>query len=433
MSDHPKVIDHPSSSAASILLLEGIHKSAVNTFVLNGCNDVECHAKALPPEDLKQRLSSARVLGVRSRSKITADMLRAAPTLEAIGCFSVGTDQVDLEAARAAGVPVFNAPFSNTRSVAELTIAEIVFLFRGIFPKSNAAHKGVWLKTANGSHEVRGKTLGVVGYGNIGSQIGLLAESMGMNVIYFDETDKLSHGTIKSTATLASLLEQSDVVTLHLPETEQTEGMIGDREIRTMKPGSFLINNARGSLIDLEALARALADEHLAGAAVDVFPVEPKSNAESFDTVLRGFDNVILTPHIGGSTQEAQRHIGGEVAKKLVDFLKTGSTSGSVNFPQVLLPETESGIRFVHIGTNEPRGLQKLSALFLDRDLEILSHSFRADGGLCYSAIDVACSMGEAEPLIADMNALAGTIRTRVLPADKELGSGEGLIEQLAS
>lgn len=402
----------------SILLLEGIHTSALNTFVLGGHSRVQRLDKALEPEALMQRLPGVSVLGVRSRSQITADLLAAAPDLEAIGCFSVGTDQVDLDAARVAGVPVFNAPFSNTRSVAELTIAEIVFLFRGIFPKSNAAHRGVWMKSADGSHEVRGKTLGVVGYGNIGSQIGLLAESMGMNVIYFDEADKLAHSTIRPVGSLVSLLEQSDVVTLHLPDTDRTAGLIGEAQIRSMKRGAFLINNARGSLVDLDALACALADGHIAGAAVDVFPVEPGSKSEQFESVLRGLETVILTPHIGGSTQEAQRHIGAEVAKKLVDFIDTGSTMGAVNFPQIMLHPAGAATRILQVRSNEPRALQYLDELILGRGLITCSQTFRADGGLCYAAIDIEGRVDDADALLAEICALDGSISARVICPD---------------
>ncbi|MEO1331061.1 MAG: phosphoglycerate dehydrogenase, partial [Pseudomonadota bacterium] len=274
-----------------ILLLEGVSNTAMEAFSAAGYENVERLKTALDARQLKEALPGVRLLGIRSRTQITAEVVAAAPRLMAIGCFSVGVNQVDLDAARAAGAPVFNAPFSNTRSVAELTIAEIVMLYRGIFPKSVAAHAGRWIKSALGSHEVRGKTLGVVGYGNIGTQLATLAEAMGMEVVFYDVVDKLQRGTARVAATLEELLALADVVSLHVPDTTLTRDMIGEAEIRAMKPGAFLINNARGSLVDLDALARALRDGHLGGAAIDVFPVEPGSNAEPFDSPLRGLDN----------------------------------------------------------------------------------------------------------------------------------------------
>jgi len=264
------------------------------------------------------------LIGIRSRTRLSEEVLSGADSLIAVGCFSVGTNQVDLTAARKKGIPVFNAPFSNTRSVAELTIAEVVMLLRGVFGKSQSAHRGGWDKSAQGCHEVRGKTLGIVGYGNIGSQLAVLAEAMGMHVLYHDRTDKLRHGNVESVASLDELLTKSDVVTLHVPETAETQDMIGEREIRRMRQGACLINNSRGTVIDLEALARALRDKHLAGAAIDVFPSEPSATTDKFVTPLQGLDNVILTPHIGGSTEEAQERIGAEVARKFVDYTDNG-------------------------------------------------------------------------------------------------------------
>ncbi|MGE0629320.1 MAG: phosphoglycerate dehydrogenase, partial [Hyphomicrobiaceae bacterium] len=284
-----------------ILLLEAISENAVATLRAAGYTNIERLTKALDRDALIKALDGVRMLGIRSRTQITADIVEATDKLIAIGCFSVGTNQVDLDAARRKGIPVFNAPFSNTRSVAELTIAEIVMLYRRIFPRSVSAHAGGWDKSATGSRELRGKTLGIVGYGNIGSQLSDLAEAMGMRVIFYDHTDKLRRGNVEPTDTLAELLSASDVVTLHLPETPDTIGIMGAHEIGQMKKGAFLINNARGTLVDLDALAEALKSKHLAGAAIDVFPVEPSSNAERFAAPLQGLDNVILPPHIGGS------------------------------------------------------------------------------------------------------------------------------------
>ena len=293
-----------------VVLLEGINDSAVELFRSSGVENVERLPKALDGDDLRRALAGAHIVGIRSRTKLTGDALAGAADLITVGCFSVGTNQVDLGAARKLGVPVFNAPFSNTRSVAELVIGEIVMLLRGIFPRSNSAHAGGWNKSAEGSFEVRGKTLGIVGYGNIGSQLAGLAEAMGMRVVFFDLTDKLRRGNVEPTETLEDLLAVSDVVSLHVPETRLTRNMMGEAEIRAMKKGAYLINDARGTVVDIDALTRALRDGHLRGAAIDVFPVEPGSNKEKFVSPLQGLPNVILTPHVGGSTEEAQERIG---------------------------------------------------------------------------------------------------------------------------
>jgi D-3-phosphoglycerate dehydrogenase len=295
-----------SKDQIKILLLEGISETAVATLKGAGYSNVERLTTALDGQKLRAALDGVRMLGIRSRTQITPEVLEGNRSLIAIGCFSVGTNQVDLKITRDMGIPVFNAPFSNTRSVAELTIAETVMLFRRIFPKSVAAHAGKWDKSAVDSHEVRGKTLGIVGYGNIGSQLAMLAEAMGMRVIYFDQTDKLRHGNVEPTDTLDELLAKADVVTLHVPETPETQNMIGAAEIAKMKPGAFVINNARGTVIDLDALAAGIKSGHIRGAAVDVFPIEPSSNAQRFESPLQGLENVILTPHVGGSTEEAQ-------------------------------------------------------------------------------------------------------------------------------
>jgi D-3-phosphoglycerate dehydrogenase len=318
-----------------VLLLEGISGTAMNVLRGAGYTQIERMATALDGAVLRDKLQGVRLLGIRSRTQLTAEAIDGVRSLVAVGCFSVGTNQVDLDACSQMGIPVFNAPFSNTRSVAELTMAEIVMLFRRIFPKSAAAHAGAWDKSAVGSHEVRGKTLGIVGYGNIGTQLAVLAEAMGMNVIYYDHTDKLRHGNTEPVETLDDLLARADVVSLHVPETPATQMMIGTAELARMKKGSYLINNARGTVVDIEALAGALKIRHLAGAAIDVFPIEPGSNSEAFVSPLQGLDNVILTPHVGGSTSEAQERIGAEVAKKFVEYSDVGSTTGAVNFPQV--------------------------------------------------------------------------------------------------
>lgn len=399
-----------------ILLTEGISTTAVETLNAAGYLNVERLTTALDPADLKEALQSGvRMLGIRSRTKVTDEIVKSAPRLIAVGCFSVGTNQVDLDATRAGGVPVFNAPFSNTRSVAELTIAEIVMLYRGIFDKSTAAHAGGWIKSAAGSHEIRGKTLGIVGYGNIGTQLAMLAEAMSMRVLFFDQIDKLQHGRTEAVGSLRELLAASDVVSLHLPETEQTRGIMGADEIAAMKPGAFLINNARGTLVDIDALAAALREERLAGAAIDVFPVEPGSNKDPLETPLRGLKNVILTPHIGGSTLEAQEQIGAEVARKLVDYSDIGSTIGAVNFPQVQLPMTENVTRFLQVQHNAPGGLQTLNEAFARRRINICAQHYQTDGELGYVVLDAEGDVPEADDLVAEIKTLPATIRARRL------------------
>jgi D-3-phosphoglycerate dehydrogenase len=397
-----------------IVLTENIASTARQVFAQAGLDDVQLlsHAIGLPDAP---RIADTNVLGIRSRTTITATLLDALPKLTAIGCFSVGTNQVDLAAARARGVPVFNAPFSNTRSVAELTIGEIVMLLRRILPRSASAHAGGWDKSAAGSFEVRGKTLGIVGYGNIGSQLSNLAEAMGMRVIFHDLTDKLRHGNTEPVESLDSLLAASDVVSLHVPETPATHGLMSAERIRAMKPGAYLINNSRGTVVDLEALAQALRDGRLGGAAIDVFPVEPTSNAERFVSPLQGLPNVILTPHIGGSTEEAQDRIGAEVARKLVDYAQTGSTLGAVNFPQVQLPPRLSGARFLHVHRNVPGVLGQINAIFSSRTLNIDAQYLQTDGDFGYVVVDASVQLPEADAVLQALRRIDGTVRARHL------------------
>jgi D-3-phosphoglycerate dehydrogenase len=398
-----------------ILLLEGISDTAVNVLRAAGYTSIDRRTKALDGEALREALPGVRLLGIRSRTQITNEVIDGIRSLVAIGCFSVGTNQVDLGACRTMGIPVFNAPFSNTRSVAELTIAEIVMLMRRIFPKSISAHAGGWDKSAVGSSEVRGKTLGIVGYGNIGTQIATLAEAMGMRVIFYDHTDKLRHGNTEPTDSLDDLLARSDVVTLHVPETPATQGMIGAAQLARMKPGACLINNARGSIVDLEALAAALGSGKLAGAAVDVFPVEPSSNADRFVTPLQGLDNVILTPHVGGSTEEAQERIGAEVARKFVEYSDVGSTTGAVNFPQVQLPPRPAGTRFIQVQRNLPGELGRLNEVFARHRINIAAQHYQTDGDLGYVVLDADGAVPDAEDVVREIRALPGTIRARML------------------
>ena len=404
-----------SKPRVSALLLEGVNDSAVEILLNSDCLSVERKPGALEANALREAVRAIDLLGIRSRTQLTHDIFADAGRLIAVGCFSVGTNQVDLDAARRRGIPVFNAPFSNTRSVAELVIGEIVMLLRRIFPRSRAAHEGKWDKSATHSHEVRGRTLGIVGYGNIGSQLSMLAEAMGMKVIYFDQTDKLRHGNTEPVETLQDLLAQSDVVSLHVPETLETSGMIGEAELRLMKPGACLINNSRGTVVDLDALARAVRDGHLAGAALDVFPVEPSSNSDRFQSPLQGLHNVILTPHIGGSTEEAQDRIGKEVARKMLDYLSTGSTMGAVNFPQVQLQKRQQGTRFSHVHRNVPGMLRRLNEVFLERDINIIAQYLQTDSEVGYVVLDADVAGEGVDELLDDIRALDGTIRARLV------------------
>jgi D-3-phosphoglycerate dehydrogenase len=404
-----------SRDRARILLLEGVNDSAVDLIAGSGFKNIARLAKALDAEALRAAVGGVDLLGIRSRTQLTQEIFSAADRLIAVGCFSVGTNQVDLDAARQRGIPVFNAPFSNTRSVAELVIGEIVMLLRRILPRSAAAHVGGWDKSAEGSREVRGRTLGIIGYGNIGSQLSTLSEAMGMKVIYYDHTDKLRHGNTEPVESLEELLSQSDIVSLHVPETPATHGMIGEAQLRLMKRGAYLINNSRGTVVDLDALAGALSDGHLAGAAVDVFPVEPSSNADRFHSPLQGLANVILTPHIGGSTEEAQERIGREVARKLIDYVESGSTMGAVNFPQVQLPARPQGTRFSHVHRNVPGMMRRLNEVFLMRDINIVAQYLETDREVGFVVLDADLAGHSSGELLAEISALEGTIRARLV------------------
>ncbi|WP_296708471.1 phosphoglycerate dehydrogenase [Rhodoblastus sp.] len=404
-----------SKDKIRVLLLEGIHESAVALFNAAGYTNVTRLTKALDGEALREALQGVHIVGIRSRTKLTEEVFEAAGRLIAVGCFSVGTNQVNLNSARVRGIPVFNAPFSNTRSVAELVIGEIVMLLRRIFPRSVSAHEGGWDKSANDSLEVRGKILGIVGYGNIGSQLSMLAESMGMKVIFFDITDKLRHGNTEPCDTLEELLGQADVVSLHVPETPQTRNMMGEAQFRAMKKGAYFINNARGTVVDIDALAQAIKDKHLRGAAIDVFPKEPGSNAEKFVSPLQGLDNVILSPHIGGSTEEAQERIGSEVARKLIDYSDVGSTLGAVNFPQVQLPGRPNGTRYMHVHRNVPGMMMKLNDIFSRRGMNIASQFLQTDGEVGYVVIEADGTREDCEQVLEEIRALEGTLRARVI------------------
>lgn len=399
-----------------ILLLEGVHPTAVDAFKKDGYSHIEYHPKSLPTPNLIDALSDAYFIGIRSATHLTADIINSAEKLMGIGCFCIGTNQVDLDAAQQRGIPVFNAPFSNTRSVAELVLAETVLLMRGIPQRSALAHRGGWLKTASGSQEVRGKTLGIVGYGHIGTQVGVLAESLGMKVLYYDIETKLALGNARPVPGLDALLEASDVVTLHVPETPQTQNMIGAAQLARMKKGSKLINAARGTVVDIDALAAALESKHLSGAAIDVFPVEPKTEGEEFISPLRGMDNVILTPHVGGSTEEAQQNIGTEVAEKLIKYSNNGSTLTAVNFPEVSLPEHPGKHRLLHTHHNRPGVLSAVNAVFSKQKINITGQYLQTNAQIGYVVIDVETETREASLGVKRaLEKVPGTIRTRIL------------------
>lgn len=398
-----------------VLLLEGVSASAVEVFHRAGYSQVELHAKSLPEDELKARIGEAHIIGIRSRTQLTAEVLAQAKRLIAVGCFCIGTNQVNLGAARLAGVPVFNAPYSNTRSVAELVIAEAIMLLRGIPQKNAQCHRGGWAKSANGSYETRDKVLGIVGYGHIGTQVGVLAESLGMRVIFHDIETKLALGNARAVSSLDELLERADVVTLHVPETPATQLMIRAEQLAKMHAGAMLINASRGSVVDIDALAVALREKRLAGAAIDVFPLEPKGNDDAFVSPLTGMDNVILTPHIGGSTLEAQDNIGIEVASKLVRYSDNGSTLSAVNFPEVTLPEHPHSRRLLHIHRNVPGTLSRINELFSAGNLNIDAQFLQTDSEVGYVVIDVSADEAQANALKAQMATIPGTLRARVL------------------
>lgn len=396
-----------------VVLLEGIHPSAEEAFIKDGYTNLVSVKKSLPADELKACLNDAHFLGIRSRTQITAELLQHCPLLNAIGCFCIGTNQVDLQATQTQGIPVFNAPFANTRSVAELVLGEMILLLRGIPQKNAAAHRGEWLKTAENSYETRGKTLGIVGYGHIGTQIGILAESLGMQVQYYDIENKLALGNAQAAESYHQLLASSDVVTFHVPETDITKNMMNQQAFAHLKPGAILLNASRGSVVDIDCLAKALQDKKVLGAAIDVYPKEPKSSQEEFLSPLREFDNVILTPHIGGSTKEAQLNIGIEVSEKLIKYSNNGSTLSSVNFPQVSLPSHAGKYRLCHVHHNQPGILAKINEVFSANQVNISAQYLQTHGKIGYVVTDVDQASGNKT--LQDLQQIPGTIRTRIL------------------
>ena len=396
-----------------VVLLEGIHPSAVEAFTADGYTQIETHPKALEGQALIDAIADAHFVGLRSRTQLTAEVLEQAQKLVAVGAFCIGTNQIALDAAAKRGVPVFNAPFSNTRSVAELVLAEIIMLMRGIPQKNALLHRGGWMKSAANSFEVRGKTLGIIGYGHIGTQLGLLAEHLGMRVVFYDIETKLPLGNARQLATQDELLAEADVVSLHVPETPDTKKMMGVEQIARMKKGSFLINASRGTVVDIDALAAALESKHILGAAIDVFPVEPKGNEGDFQSPLIRFENVLLTPHIGGSTGEAQESIGREVASKLIRYSNNGSTLSAVNFPEVSLPAHPGLCRILHIHRNVPGMLTRINERLSNAGINIASQYLQTNQHVGYVVVDVE-NEGSAEAL-HEISDLEGTIRARVL------------------
>ncbi|WP_030071094.1 phosphoglycerate dehydrogenase [Halomonas alkaliantarctica] len=400
-------------SKIKILLLEGVHQSAVDNFHNAGYENIEHLPTSLDEASLIEKIRDVHFIGIRSRTQLNERVFEAAEKLVGVGCFCIGTNQVDLTAALKRGIAVFNAPYSNTRSVAELVLAEAIMLLRGIPEKNVRAHQGGWLKSAKNSHEARGKTLGIVGYGSIGAQLSVLAESLGFNVIFYDVITKLGMGNASQVASLEQLLQRSDVVSLHVPDLQSTRWMIGEKEIAAMKQGAILINAARGSVVEIEPLADAIKAGKLNGAAIDVFPVEPKGNDEEFQSPLRGLENVILTPHIGGSTLEAQENIGIEVAEKLITYSDNGTTVTSVNFPEVALPAHPDKHRLLHIHDNVPGVLSQINRVLSENGINISGQYLQTNDKVGYVVIDVDKAYGPQA--LEALKQVDHTLKIRVL------------------
>ncbi|ADN74899.1 D-3-phosphoglycerate dehydrogenase [Ferrimonas balearica DSM 9799] len=396
-----------------VLLLEGVHPQAEKVFAEAGYTQVESLKGSLSEAELIEKIRDVHFVGIRSRTQLSETVLNAAEKLVAIGCFCIGTNQVSLSTAELAGIPVFNAPFSNTRSVAELVLGEILLLLRGIPEKNALAHRGTWLKSASNSYEARGKVLGIIGYGHIGTQLGVLAEGLGMRVKFYDIENKLPLGNAYQVGSLTALLNEADVVSLHVPETVATKNLMSERELAAMKPGSILINASRGTVVEIDALCHSLRSGHLAGAAIDVFPVEPKSNDDPFVSPLTEFDNVILTPHVGGSTQEAQANIGLEVASKLVKYSDNGSTLSAVNFPEVSLPGHSGTSRLLHVHRNQPGILIQINQAFAEKGINISAQYLQTTPEIGYVVMDV--DTNQADQALEQMKNIPGTIRARLL------------------
>lgn len=396
-----------------ILFLENVSQTSIRIFHEKGYPDVEIITGALSENELISEIPDVHLLGIRSKTQITENVIKAGKKLQAIGCFCIGVNQVDLKAATEHGIAVFNAPYSNTRSVAEVVIGNAIMLIRHIPEKNAAAQAGLWLKSTEGCYEIREKVLGIIGYGNIGSQVSVLAESLGMRVVYYDITNKLPLGNAHGCKTLEELLKISDVVTLHVPETSATKNLINADMLTCFKPGAILINYSRGTVVDIDALAEALHQQRLSGAAIDVFPSEPKKSGDIFKTPLQGIKNVILTPHIGGSTIEAQQHIGIDVSEKLFNFLENGDTTGSKTIPPIALPPVEGAHRILHIHRNVPGVLSEINTKLSGHNINILGQYLKTNEHIGYVVLDVNNKLShEAYELLKNVK---GTIKVRTL------------------
>jgi len=399
-------------SEIRILLLENIHPSASEVFGVQGFR-IERMSAALAEKELVEQIRDVHILGIRSKTHVTPRALDAARRLLAVGCFCIGSNQVALAHANALGIPVFNAPFSNTRSVAEMVIAEIIVLFRQLFDRSREMHGGTWKKVAAGSREVRGKTLGIVGYGHIGRQVGVLAEALGMRVLFYDHAPRLPMGNNRGVATLDELFASVDIVTLHVPETPQTRGMIGAAQLARLRKDAILINASRGSVVDLDALAAALKKGELAGAAVDVYPDEPEKNSEGFTTPVSGLANVVLTPHVGGSTEEAQEAIGREVSHALTSYVNQGTTTSAVNFPQVELPQAKGTHRILNVHRNVPGVMRDITRIVSDHGANIHAQMLATDPEIGYLILDLDQEV--SHDVKKSISALPTSVKTRIL------------------
>lgn len=407
-----KLTSYPKEKI-NILFLENISDIAVNRFIDTGYSNVKKLTGALSQEELTKAIKDVHILGIRSKTQVTPEVLKAAQKLQAIGCFCIGVNQVNLDAATKHGIAVFNAPYSNTRSVAELVIAASIMLVRKIIDKNKAAHEGRWMKDASGSHELRGKTIGIIGYGNIGSQVSVLAEALGMKVLFYDAETKMPLGNATDSKTLKELLKNADVVTLHIPEIPSTENLINKNNLPYFKKGSILINYARGTVVDLNALRKFLLSDHLGGAAIDVFPVEPEKNGDRFESVLQGLPNVILTPHIGGSTQEAQMNIGEDVSNKLFNYLEKGISTGSHTLPALALPPQEGAHRILHIHQNVPGVLSQVNTLLGKHKINIVAQYLKTNDQIGYVVLDVDKSL--SKNAVELLKSIKETIKVRML------------------
>lgn len=409
---HPTTTSYPKDKI-KIVFFENISDAAINIFKDAGYVDIKKFSGALPESQLIQEIKDAHLIGIRSKTMITDRVLQHAKKLQAIGCFCIGTNQVNLAEARKKGVVVFNAPYSNTRSVAELIIGASIMLIRRIIDKNKSAHEGIWNKEAKGSFELRGKTIGIIGYGNIGSQVSILAEALGMKVLFYDVATKLPLGNAISKKSLKELVSKSDIVTLHVPETRQTKNLINKTLLKQFKKGSILLNYARGEVVDLDALRQALLTGQLSGAGVDVFPLEPEKNGDAFVSPLQGLSNVLLTPHIGGSTEEAQYNIGEDVSAKMLNFLETGATTGSHTIPELSLPQQEKTHRILHIHNNIPGVLSEINSSLSEHKINVLAQYLKTNDEIGYVVLDIDTKLSKSA--VELLRKVKGAIKVRLL------------------